>query len=149
LADAGPLAAWSGAGFSSGPYTITLTGATFIGEAPCLDDAGGYDDDPGDGGFVFEAPFDDAGQTDQPNPSPTGADPTLAGVLAGATDGASGQPNPDGAVSDTATPAVGPERIDELPRTGLGLLPMGVAAGLFLAGRALSALGRRRRTGTA
>ncbi len=37
IPDAGPLSSWSGEGFSLGDYSIALTGATFIGEAPCIE----------------------------------------------------------------------------------------------------------------
>ena len=113
-----------------------------------VSDDGGYDDDPGGPGFGFDSPFDDAGQTDQPDPSPTG-DPTLAGVLAATnTDTAGGGPQQAPAVQGDAgdQPAVGPVAVGELPRTGNDLLPVGLAAAFLIAGRILSALARRRRT---
>jgi hypothetical protein len=111
------------------------------------------DDDPGDPDFDFDfdTPFDDAGQTDPPNPSPTGGDPTLAGVLAATnTDTTGGATQPSAVLDDAANqPAMSPVAVDEVPRTGNDVLPIGLAAAFLLTGRTFSALARRRRTQTA
>ena len=111
-------------------------------------DDDGYDDDPGGPGFDFDTPFDDAGQTGQPGPSPTVGDPTLAGVLAVTnTETSGGGPQGAAVPGDVAgQPAVGPVAGGELPRTGNDLLPIGLAAAFLLTGRTLSGLARRRRT---
>jgi LPXTG-motif cell wall-anchored protein len=124
------------------PITCTFT----VSEVDDDDPYDTYDDDPGDSGFDFDTPFDNAG--DPASPAPTG---DVAAINAGVTQ----QPQPSGeqlaVAGDTASqPAPAgdnaPTALDQLPRTGATVAPLTMLSGLLLIlGGLTSVLGRRRK----
>jgi LPXTG-motif cell wall-anchored protein len=104
-----------------------------------------YDDDPGDPDFVFDTPFDNAG--DPASPAPTG---DVAGTNAGATQ----QPSAEqlavagntGGSQPAATGDTAPAALDELPRTGPTAAHLTLVGGLFvILGGVTTVVGRRRK----